>query len=352
MLVNILSTESELRHFIQRPNGFMFKYKKINNQYIHTDCEGELLEKIGLTTWMITNKTPDDFLTFEEAKVRLPFYEKAWNGEYINYEGFRNGVYYLVFLIPIKQDNKVVEVMGTTFDITRERINERFNKQAEKLAMVGQLAAGIAHEIRNPLTSLKGFTQILKEHTTEKNQLGYLEIMLGELNRIEQIVNEFMLLSKPHDSLNIKETNIQTLIQSVIKFLTPETALHNVKINSDFRSEIIASCDENQIKQVLLNLLQNAFDASPEKSEIVILLEVLNRDYFQITIKDYGYGISEERQKNLFEPFFTTKEKGTGLGLMTCKRIIELHHGKISISSKENMGTIVEIMLPFHVDMK
>lgn len=339
--------DSELKSYIERPNGFMFRFKKIDNNFIHTYCEGRLLGTLGLTPSMIVNKTLYEFLPFEIAQRKEQFYEQAWSGEYTNYEGFLNGIYYIAVLMPILEDGKVIEVMATTFDITKEKQNEEKMKKAEKFAVVGQLAAGIAHEIRNPLTSLKGFTQILQEKVIDKDQKDYIEIMVGELNRIQRIVNEFMMLSNPNETFTMTKANINTLIMNVIKFLRPEAYLNNIEITTDFKAEISAECDVNQIKQVLFNLLQNAIEASStKKSKIIITLLDLDTNHYEIMIKDFGKGIPLVRQKHLFEPFYTTKEKGTGLGLMVCKQIVNFHNGEIIIESQENVGTVVRIHLP------
>lgn len=343
----MLKVSSEFKSYIERPNAFIFRFKKINNQFIHTFCEGQMLNKFGLIPEMVVYKTLYDFMPSETARKKEQFYEQAWQGGNINYEGALNGIYYLAVLIPIIEDGLVVEVMATAFDITREKHNEQMIHKAEKLAMIGQLAAGVAHEIRNPLTTIKGFTQILKESVTDEYLRNYIEIMLGELSRIQRVVNEFMLLSNPTETFIMENTNMPILISNVIKFLKPEAYLNNVHIITDFKSDIRAECDANQMKQVLFNLLQNAIEASSSrKKKIVISLEDISDDTFTITVKDYGKGIPQERQKYLFEPFYTTKEKGTGLGLMVCRQIVDIHQGKIEVESHENIGTVVKISLP------
>lgn len=343
----MLEVSSEIKSYIERPNAFIFRFKKINHQFIHTFCEGKLLNKFGVLPEMVINKTVYDFMPSDIGRRKEQFYEKAWQGENINYEGSLHGIHYLAVLMPIVEDGKVVEVMATAFDITKEKHNEEMMHKAEKLAMIGQLAAGVAHEIRNPLTSLKGFTQILKESVTDEYLRNYIEIMLGELSRIQRVVNEFMLLSNPTETFVMEKTNFPILISNVIKFIKPEAYLNNVHIITDFKSEITAECDANQMKQVLFNLLQNAIDASSSKKKtIIISLEEMDHDTFSIKVKDYGKGISRERQKYLFEPFYTTKEKGTGLGLMVCRQIVDIHGGKIEVDSHENIGTVVKITLP------
>ncbi|MDP4170846.1 MAG: ATP-binding protein [Bacillota bacterium] len=296
---------------------------------------------------MVIGKTLFDFLPEKHAKQKQDFYEMAWNGTPVNYEGTLAGITYLASLSPTILNSRVVEVNGTAIDITMEKKNEIKIREMEKLSVIGELAAGIAHEIRNPLTSLIGFTQIIKESINNVVLEEYLKIMMDELNRINTIVNEFMFIAKPNETMVIKETNINTLISAVIKFMEPQSNLKSIKITSTSDSIITAFCDPNQLKQVLINLLQNAIEATTDpNNNIDISLEYFNDDHYIIKISDRGAGISEERQSRLFEPFYTTKEKGTGLGLMVCKRIIDIHGGTIDVDSKQGEGTVFRIQLP------
>ena len=144
-------------------NGFVFKYKKEGDQYIHTFVEGEFITRMISPVDMVVGHTLFDFLPEERAIRKAKFYERAWNGETVNYEGKIDTVYYVASLNPIIENDKVVEVIGTAIDVTHEKRNVDKTLELEKLAVVGELAGGIAHEIRNPLTSLMGFTQVLKE---------------------------------------------------------------------------------------------------------------------------------------------------------------------------------------------
>jgi signal transduction histidine kinase len=336
------------RDLIPRQTGFVFKFIKKDNKFIHTFIEGDLIKKIGINPSMVVGKTLFDFLPEETANQKNNFYEMAWNGTPVNYEGCVNGVYYLASLNPLKINSDIVEINGTAIDITEDKTSEIKVRQMEKLALVGELAAGIAHEIRNPLTAITGFTQILMESINNDTLKEYLDIMLEELGRINNIVNEFMLIAKPNETIDYKEMNINTLISNVVNFLRPQLTLKSIRVNSYFESSITAICDPNQIKQVLLNLVQNAIEATTDTLEknIDISLQNINDDKYLIKITDSGAGISKERQQRLFEPFYTTKEKGTGLGLMVCKRIIENHRGTIQFKSNQGEGTVVEILLP------
>ncbi|TWI57932.1 ATP-binding protein [Halalkalibacter nanhaiisediminis] len=213
--------------------------------------------------------------------------------------------------------------------------------RSEKLSIAGQLAAGIAHEIRNPITTIKGFLQLLE--VNEKN-VKYINILEGEVNKIEQISNEFLILSKPHLE-NRKDQNIVELIEGVTVLLQPQAVNKNIGIQTTYESQnIIVNCDDMKIKQVLINLIKNAIEAM-ENGYITIKLKETSHHVI-IYITDEGHGIPKERLTELGKPFFTTKEKGTGLGLLVCYKIIEDHHGTIVVESEEGKGTTFTISLP------
>lgn len=336
-----------LKQLEEHPNGLIFKFKKINGQFVHTYYKGKMIEKSGLTPSMVLNRTLYEIMPYEEAEEKNRLYEKAWNGEIIYYEGCLNNVHYFAILLPVKEMGKTAEVLGVAFDVTRSRLLEKKIESAERLSMVGQLAAGVAHEICNPLTSLKGFTQILREMITEYDKQHYLAIMQDEVERIQRIVKEFILLSKPHEKLNLRKVNMTGIVREAVDMLMPEIALHRLNIKTEAHHDVVAEGDTALIRQMVLNLLQNAIDASKErKSEIFVSVKYMNAYFYEIKIKDFGHGISKERQEKLFQPFYTTKEKGVGLGLMVCKRIVELHQGNIHLTSKENVGTEVIVELP------
>ncbi|MFK7697024.1 PAS domain S-box protein [Paenibacillus sp. HJGM_3] len=229
-------------------------------------------------------------------------------------------------------------------DMTERKKAEEMMRRSEKLSAIGQLAAGIAHEIRNPLTSLKGFTQLLKARNTQ-----YVDVMMGELERIEYIVNEFMTLAKPHIAAHTI-TRIQSLVENVVLFMQPQALLCSVQINLTLEDDLKPiSCDSNQIKQVVMNLLKNAMESMPEGGTIEVEVKCTPTQGILIHIVDHGIGIPEDKLSRLGEPFFSMKENGTGLGLMICQRIIEAHRGKMSIQSKIGQGTAVRIELPISI---
>lgn len=233
-------------------------------------------------------------------------------------------------------------------DITELKQSREYMHQTEKLTVVGELAAGIAHEIRNPLTSLKGFTQLLGDKI-DSNQ-GYMDIMITEIERINTIVSELLLLAKPR-KLDFKELNIGMVLKKIITLMEAQANLYGVKIKCDQCDEVpsfLIHGEENKLKQVFINLLKNGIEAMQEGGEIKISLQKREKDV-EIKIIDSGNGISPELLSKIGQPFFTTKEKGTGLGLMVCYSIIESHQGKMTIDSKSGQGTTVSITLPLYL---
>ncbi|MEI7025950.1 ATP-binding protein [Paenibacillus sp. y28] len=234
-------------------------------------------------------------------------------------------------------------VLLLMWDISDKNEALKLMVQSEKLTMAGQLAAGIAHEIRNPLTSLKGFLQLMHKSTDKREQ--YMEIMQEELSRIELIVGELLMVSKPHEMV-FRVNNIGKMLRNVALLLHSQAMLNNVEIHLMVSGEPIwVRSDENSLKQVFINMLQNAMDAMPVGG--VIRLEAFEQDgQAVIRVADQGCGIKESELNKIGQPFFTTKEKGTGLGLTVSFKIIHSHGGTIQIDSKPGEGTIFTVALP------
>jgi signal transduction histidine kinase len=214
---------------------------------------------------------------------------------------------------------------------------------SEKLAVVGELAAGMAHEIRNPLTSLKGFLQLLKTTTSGVND-QYYDIMQGELNRIELISSEMLVLGRPQ-AINFRLHLLSGILRNLIMLLDTQAIIRNVRIDLYDEPELQLFCDEHQVKQAFINLIKNAIEAMPNGGQLTITTRAIE-NAIQIEFTDDGVGIPSEVLQRLGEPFMTTKSDGTGLGLMVTKRIIQNHHGTIQISSEVGTGTHVVVKLP------
>ncbi|PEU35003.1 PAS domain S-box protein [Bacillus toyonensis] len=231
-------------------------------------------------------------------------------------------------------------------DITERLKTEELLRKSEKLAVVGQLSTAIAHEIRNPLTAMKGFMQLLKS-TENKSTEYYIDIVLSEIERIDSITNEFMVLAKPQ-ALEIKTNDLNVLMRQIVMILQPQAMMNNIQITTEFTSDTsFVLCEGNQLKQAFINILKNAIEASPMGGEVFIQIEYIpDKNQANIRFTDYGCGIEKERLPYLGEPFYSIKEDGVGLGLMICYKIIEKHQGKILIESEVGKETTVHINLP------
>ncbi len=248
-----------------------------------------------------------------------------------------------VSYVPVLSGNRIVGVYGILKDISEMKRNRELLQQSEKLAVVGELAAGIAHEIRNPLTSLKGFMQLSHENAPTY----YTEIMLSEIDRIHAITSELLLLGKPKP-FDFEHKALTPMLEAILTLVNTQAILYNVQILTDIRpgaENVVVRCEETRIKQVFLNVLKNAVEAMPNGGELRIRLERQGA-FVRVTVTDQGVGIAQEQLARLGQAFFTTKENGTGLGLMVSFNIIEQHGGRLAIESEAGVGTTVDIRLP------
>ena len=230
-------------------------------------------------------------------------------------------------------------------DITERIKTEELLRKSEKLAVVGQLATAIAHEIKNPLTAMKGFMQLLKTVENESNH-HYINIVSSEIDRIESITNEFMAIAKPQ-AVKIQPNDINMLMNQVVMLLEPQALMNNVQMKTEVMPNLpMIHCEGNHLKQVFINILKNAIESMPTGGKIVIQIDRADHNQINIRFIDQGCGIPQERIPYLGEPFYSIKEDWIGLGLMICYKIIEMHHGKIWIESEVNKGTMIDVTLP------
>ncbi|MCO0598537.1 PAS domain S-box protein [Peribacillus butanolivorans] len=274
---------------------------------------------------------------------------KVWNGEIRNRA--KDGSYYWVdtTIVPFYTvEGKPFQFLALRYDITERKQTEEILHRQDKLAAVGQLAAGVAHEIRNPLTSMKGYTEYLQLDEKDENRLEYLGIIMDEINRVNEIVEEFLELSKPQP-LILETKNIVPIIQNVLSLTEFDARKKNVILFFDcYHEEILIRCDENRLKQVLLNFVINGIEAMPDGGEIKVVTE-LKEEKVHISIIDTGVGMPPDQLRRIGEPFFTTKKSGNGLGLMISFKIIESHLGRVFVESEVNKGTVFNIVLPMEI---
>ena len=235
-------------------------------------------------------------------------------------------------------------------DVTDKLIMQEQLRKSDTLNVVGELAAGIAHEIRNPMTALKGFIQLL-EASVEEDYSNYFSIITSELQRIESIITEFLILAKPQ-ALKCVEKDLNVIVKETIDLLNGEALLCDVMlIPMLVEGPIELYCEPNQLKQVLINLIKNAIESMKDGGNVTIRTESCTNQHVKLTVTDEGCGMSETKLKKLGEPFYTTKERGTGLGLMVSYKIIKEHGGEVEVISTEGVGTSFSIVLPCQCDM-
>jgi two-component system sensor histidine kinase PilS (NtrC family) len=230
-------------------------------------------------------------------------------------------------------------------DLTKFKRLEREIKQKEKWAAIGELSSNIAHEIRNPLASLKGSIEMLKEDSVPRNYKEKLmEIALSEMDRLNRIITDFLTYSRPSPP-EFKKFDINNLLDETVELLKNacQNNTHVTLKKDNAAAEVDA--DPQKMRQVFWNLGMNAIEAMPDGGEIIISTKEKD-GVIEIAFQDFGMGIAEKDIEKIFYPFFTTKEKGTGLGLAIAYRIVEEHNGTINVKSISGIGTTFEIILP------
>ncbi|WP_183240155.1 ATP-binding protein [Anoxybacillus mongoliensis] len=229
--------------------------------------------------------------------------------------------------------------------LKRQTMMERMETEAQKLELVGTLAASTAHEIRNPLAGIKGFIQLLSEkHKDNESQL-YFSVIQNEITRINDIVNEFLILGKP-TAQKLETCDLNSIVQSIHPMIESQAHLHNI-VYTFHRSDVPLPirCSKDHLKQVVLNLAKNAIESMSRGGQLTISLTKQN-GWAVLHVADTGCGMPKHVKDKLFQPFVTSKQTGTGLGLVICKRIIDMHEGTIDIHSIEKKGTTITVRLP------
>ena len=221
-------------------------------------------------------------------------------------------------------------------------------RRGERLAALGRLAAGVAHEIRNPLSSIRGFAQYFRNRFKDREEeLEYASIMVKEVDRLNRVITELLDFARPKEP-HREPHSLENIFDQSLRLLQPELAKKQVEVERKFEPHLpLVRVDRDQISQAILNLLLNSLESIDVGGKIRIGLE--KRDSFpllQLAISDTGRGIPREDLGRVFEPFFSTKRKGTGLGLAIVHQIVESHGGEIQVESKEGEGTTFRIILP------
>jgi len=215
-----------------------------------------------------------------------------------------------------------------------------------ELSLVGQIAAGVAHEIKNPLASIKGAADILTDDDTlpaERDE--FRTILRNEVKRIDTTVTEFLAFARPKET-KLRKLNLSDVLQTSLRQTEAEATRRGLVVTADISDDVYVNGDPEKLHQMTLNLILNAIQASKEGDKITFRLEVDPQKAAHFTIRDAGTGIDADDLNRIFEPFFTTRSSGTGLGLAIVKEIVDSHSGDISIESQKGTGTTVTVTLP------
>ncbi len=220
-------------------------------------------------------------------------------------------------------------------------------QRSEKLNIISQLAASVAHEVRNPMTTINGFLQLMrKDGNITEQQRTYIDISLSELHRAQDIINDYLSLAKPNDK-GSHLVNISEELSKTIELMTSYTNIKNIEINSIIEPDLFIKGNADEIKQVFINIIKNGIEAMKQRGRLIISAFSANRHVI-IKISDNGEGMTKEHLSRVGTPFYSTKDKGTGIGLTISFQIIEQLKGKVSVESELGLGTTFIIILPIY----
>jgi two-component system, sporulation sensor kinase B len=253
-------------------------------------------------------------------------------GNLINFIASQIIIYFIFFL--------------TNGRIKKQQIYYEQLQQSGNLKITGQLAAAVAHEIRNPLTVVKGFLQLFEQDNSfSPERKGHFTLMIDELNTAEQVISQFLSIAKPENEKAPETVDVKQVLQSVTDLLHSYGLLHDNRIVLSVPEDCSISANNIEFKQLLINIIKNAIEASNE-GESVFVSASREKDVVIIKVMDQGQGMTETEVASLGTPFYSLKSKGTGLGMMISFRIVEKYNGKMDFQTAKGHGTTVTIRFP------
>lgn len=299
-------------------------------------------EKLIGNNYEIISEGVLKFINFNNDQIDEKTFEKelTLNGE----------AKHLLFSISPLVDDESQGIKYTLVikDLTDVKRLEEESKRNEKLSAMGELASGVAHEIRNPMNAIGMIAQRLnKEFTPASNQEEYAEItklLKTEVDRINKIITQFLNYAKPIE-INRRKVETKYFFEEIYRLLEGQAKQKGIKFILEGEDNFNINIDPDLIKQSLLNIVQNAFDAVIKNGEVILKYQK-NKNDLIILVTDNGIGISKDQQKKIFDLYYTTKKDGNGLGLSISQKIIAQHNGSIAVTSKPNQGTTFKIILP------
>ncbi len=319
---------------------------------IHTAIVSHMTAGIILSDaegWIIyTNEVAQKLLSLEASTGNLQdsAVKKVWDHSKSEFKLANRSV--VAEAVNLPDQRKLILLT----DITELRELEDSVRMKEKLASVGQLAAGLAHEIKNPLASLSGSIQLLKNEVSAGTAEGKLmQIVLRETDRLDDLLTNFLSYAKPA-KLSLKDVYYSKIVSEILELMRHTRKLENnesIEIENQIDPNHSTRADEGKMKQVFWNLIKNAVSAIHERGSVILRSQYEERDgkrYLKISVKDSGVGIREEDRARIFEPFFTNKAQGTGLGLAVVYQNVQVHEGQIGVESELGKGSEFWIELP------
>ncbi|MDD5065825.1 MAG: ATP-binding protein [bacterium] len=337
---------------------------EVNEKSIYTYCSEKIKDIFGYNMEEVIGKTPFDLMLPEEAdRTRKVFSSIAENKGIIkdleSWNITRDGKRIRLFTngVPVLDEQGILKgYRGVSKDITERKLAEEEKEklrvqliQSEKLAAVGQLAGGIAHELNNPMGVILGFAQSIAKGIKDDDPLFMpLKSIEREAVRCKQLIGNLITFSRTGMPA-AEKVDINSTIDETLSLIDADVKVKNVQIIKNYGADFPPiMVNKNQIQQVIINLFSNAMDAMPDGGKITISTCIEDKKKVKITVSDTGRGVPKENLNKIFEPFFTTKEvgKGTGLGLSLCYEIIQKHKGSIEVKSEVGKGTAFNIKLP------
>ncbi|NMH69367.1 HAMP domain-containing histidine kinase [Bacillus sp. RO3] len=274
------------------------------------------------------------YIGFVDNGVHYPYIYKDIAGNVVNFLASQIILYFIFHL--------------TNLRIQKQRMYYRQVQQSERMRTTGQLAAAVAHEIRNPLTVVNGFLQFyVKDPSFSQSQKENFSLMMNELDTAEHVISQFLSISKLDGGEEVDRIDIERVLQDVTEILSMYGLLNDNSIDLHVKEGCHVAANSIEMKQLFINLIKNAIEASPPSSTVSVMTERQKRDVV-IQIIDRGQGMTEEEVKNLGTPFYSLKSRGTGLGLMICFNIVEKYNGTIHFDSESGNGTTVTLRFPLY----
>ena len=289
---------------------------------------------------------------FEEAEKIKEILVKAMEheGHIQRYEthNFKNKEHKITLKIHgyplMNPSNKIEGMVLIIEDITQIEKLEQHMRRADKLSAVGELASGIAHEVRNPLGIIKTISQTISKEVEDEEMKEGLQIIESEIDRANKVIQGLLDFAKP-SVFHSKYQSIGMIVADVVRIVNKYAEQHKVSIQNEHIKDETIFVDKDKLKQAFVNIIMNGIQAMSKGGTLTVRLDS-DENWVKISFRDEGVGVEAGKLEKVFEPFFTTKEKGTGLGLSITHRIIEEHKGYIEIESTKDIGTIIDVYLP------